>query len=387
MKALRIAMALSDPPLPNGTASGRVSHALLRGLAERGHRVTAFVACVTAQDIFATHQLFPAPAYEIRCHLRPHRAGLRAKYQTIRQPFSYMFSEEFRDDLCRELDRFDVLHLEDLFGGWLGLNHPSRSLLSVLYLPSADLKGIFPRTTKQFTERALMRRAERRLLQSFKFFRTVSQELARPIREVNSSADVLTIPISLDLTFYPYIRDSNRSRRPVVSLIGSMGWQPSYSAALRLLARLYPEIRRRVPAAHFQIVGWSARTALQQFLGLPGVEIVENVPETRSFFENATVLLYAPRRGSGAKVKVFEAMALGVPVVTTTDGVEGLTAVDGVEVGVADDDEGLIERTVAILGDISAQNRQRKAARELLDAQCNPGHTAKSFEEIYARML
>ncbi len=111
-----------------------------------------------------------------------------------------------------------------------------------------------------------------------------------------------------------------------MSLIGAMNWYPGYSAGLRLLTRLWPEIKRRVPAARLQIVGWSARSAFRDSLGLPDVEIAENVPDTRPYFERTGVLLYAPSRGSGMKIKVLEAMGFGVPVVTTSEGVEGIPA-------------------------------------------------------------
>jgi len=387
MKPLRIALALPDPPLPLGTAAGRVFYALLRGLAERGHRVAAFVAYAKPEEMLATLRLFPAPLYDIRCYPRPHRAGIQAKLRTIRRPFSYTFSDEFRDDLCRRLDTFDIVHLEDLFGGWLGIGHPEQCLLSILYLPSVDFRGTLPLTPRQILERLLMKRAEKLLLRSFRFFRTVTPELAGPVRQANFAADIIPIPISLDLGWYPYVADDNRPRDRTISLIGSMGWRPSYSAAVRLLTRLYPRIKRHLPDARFRIVGWAARKTLGKYLHLPDVEILENVPDARPFFERATVLLYAPEQGSGAKVKVFEAMALGVPVVTTSSGVEGLPVVDGVEAKVADDDEGLVERTVALLCDRPLQNRQRRAARDMLDANCNPALTAESLEQVYARML
>ena len=65
-------------------------------------------------------------------------------------------------------------------------------------------------------------------------------------------------------------------------------------------------------------------------------------------------MVYAPSRGSGMKIKILEAMASGVPVVTTSEGVEGLPAVDGVHAGVCEDDAGLIDRTVALLEDPDA---------------------------------
>jgi glycosyltransferase involved in cell wall biosynthesis len=198
---------------------------------------------------------------------------------------------------------------------------------------------------------------------------------------------VSTLRLGLDLDRYPYIPDDRRPTEPVVGLVGSMGWHPSRSAAVRLLSRLWPEVRRRVPGARVQVVGRDARTALREFVGQPGVTIAENVPDVRPYFEQTGVLLYAPERGSGMKVKVLETLALGVPVVTTTEGVEGLPAEDGVHAGVCEDDVGLVERTVRLLTDPAAQNRQRAAGRALVESHCGPGPTLDAVEAIYAVML
>ncbi len=193
-----------------------------------------------------------------------------------------------------------------------------------------------------------------------------SSGIGRPQNEPKL-ADVSTVPLGLDPSLYPWVPSERRGQdRPNVTLIGSMSWMPGVSAARRLLTRLWPEILRRVPGARLNIVGWAARGALREFLDAPGVTIVENVPEARSYFEAAGVLVYAPERGSGMKIKVLEAMAFGVPVVTTTEGVEGLPALDGVQAGVCDDDAGLIERTVALSDRThESQDRLRTAAREL----------------------
>ena len=96
---------------------------------------------------------------------------------------------------------------------------------------------------------------------------------------------------------------------------------------------------------------------------MPDVTIEENVSDIRPYFESTGVMLYAPGRASGMKVKILESFGFGVPVVTTSEGVEGLPAVDGVHAGVCDDDAGLIDRTVELLRDRAGQNRQRAAGR------------------------
>jgi glycosyltransferase involved in cell wall biosynthesis len=211
--------------------------------------------------------------------------------------------------------------------------------------------------------------------------------LREAARQIAPWATVHVVPLALDLSLYPYIPAVRRPAEPVVGLIGSMDWYPSRSAAVRLLTRLWPAIRRRVPEAKVQVVGWGAREALRDYLPLPGVEVAENVPDTWPYFERTGVLLYAPAGGSGMKVKVLEAFAYGVPVVTTSEGVEGLPAQDQVHAGVCDQDEGLVERTAALLTNPAGQDRQRRAARALVEVHCNPQAVLDRVETCYADLL
>jgi polysaccharide biosynthesis protein PslH len=95
-------------------------------------------------------------------------------------------------------------------------------------------------------------------------------------------------------------------------------------------------------------------------------------------------MVYAPPVGSGMKVKVMEAFALGVPVVTTSDGVEGLTAFDRVHGGGCVGDNDLILRTVEILHNSNLANQYRYKAREMLQVTCNPDITLSKLEKIYS---
>lgn len=388
MKRLRIVLVMMEPPLPFGNAAARWFYVLLKGLVERGHDVTVFAACSKEKEIEQARSLFPAPQYDLRMYpFGVSKGGLRGKWDTLTKPFSFMFTETFKADLDAELARgFDVLHLEQLWCGWVALDHAEKSLMNVHHLVWIDLSEEKVRTLIQIKNRAVTFTAERRLVRVFKHFRSCSPRLVGPMLGVNPGADITTVPVGLDTSLYPYIPDDRRSTVPTLTLIGTMFWYPGYSAAVRLLTRLWPEIKRQVPDARLQIVGWKAREKLAEHVGKPDVTIEENVPETRPYFENTSVFLYAPSRGSGMKIKILEAMGFGVPVVTTSEGVEGLPAVDGVHAGVADDDAGLIERAVALLKDPDRQNRQREAARALVEAHCGPAPTLDAVEAIYERM-
>ena len=387
MTPRRIVIAMVEPPLPFGSAPSRWYYVLLKGLVARGHRVTAFASCAKANEIEQAATHFPPDRYDLRCFAHPVRSGLAAKVESARRPYSYMFSPEMRASLQHELDQgFDVLHLEQLWCGWLGLGHADRSLVNVHHLVSIDLEDGRAAPWLPWFQNQLAFRTERKLMQAFHYVRSCSPRLEQPLRDMNPGASITTVPVGIDASVYDFIPDSRRPQTPVIGLIGSMAWYPGYSAAVRLLTRLYPQIRRAVPDVTVRIAGWSARSAQREFVDLPGVEIVENVADVRPFFESLGVMLYAPIRGSGMKIKVLEAMSFGVPVVTTTEGVEGLPAEDGVHAGIADDDQGLIDRTVAMLRDPARQNLQRRAARALVESHCSPETTVSAIESIYEAM-
>lgn len=388
MRPLRILLVLMEPPVPFGNAAARWFYVLYRELVARGHRVTVFAACTKASEMEEARRMFPSPEHDLRLYPLPVRSGLRAKFATLRQPFSYVFSDDLKRDLHAELARgFDILHLEQLWCGWLAREYADRAVLNIHYLFSIDLAANAPRGLRDRMIRRLMLRGERQLLRAYPHIASISERLLESIRAIAPKSSVHLMPFGIDASLYPFIPDDRRKAEPVVGLIGQMNWHPSRSAAERLLSRLWPEIKRRVPTASVLIVGWGAREALRPYLNLPDVNIVENVPEIRPYFESLNVLLYAPGRGSGVKVKVQEALAYGVPVVTTTEGVEGLPAQDSVHVCIADDDAGLIERTVRLLADPEAQNRQRHAGRAMLEQYRGPKPTVDEVETIYRRIL
>jgi glycosyltransferase involved in cell wall biosynthesis len=389
MKPLRILLILSELPVPFGHAVGRWYYVLLQGLVERGHRVTAFASCSKPEEIARARELFPAPHYDLRLYPHPRRSGLWSKWQTLRRPYSYTISPALRRDVRTEYSRgCDVLHLEGIWSGWLNEGcDPAKTVLNFHSLYDIDLEHQPAADWRAWLERTLRRRAESRLLRSCAVLVTLTPRLQEAVRHIAPKTAVHVVPLALDMSFYPYTPAGQRPTGSVISVIGSMDWCPSRSAAERLLTRLWPAIRSRVPTSEVQIVGWHAREALKAHLPLPGVTVAENVPDARPYFERTSVLLYAPVRGSGMKVKVLEAFAYGVPVVTTTEGVEGLPAQDQIHAGICDHDGGLIERTVGLLTDVARQERQRRAARSLVEVHCSPHTVLDCLEESYDRLL
>jgi len=378
---------MPEPPLPFGHASARWYYLLLKGMTEKGYRVTAFSAATRREEIDAASDLFPSPTYDLHCYQARRRSGPKSKLASLLKPCSYIFAEEAHRDLAACLHgHVDVLHLEQVWAGWLAREHRAKSILHVHNLWSVDLSQSVSAKPLDWLKRKRLLQAEREIVKSFLNVCCCSSRLKSEIKNLNASAHIDEIPAALDPSVYPFLPDRQRTKRPTIGLIGNMTWEPTYSAAIRLLTKLWPPIKAAIPDATIQIVGWGAKSRLTEFADLPGVTIEENVPEIQPYFEKSAILLYAPSRGTGMKIKVLEALAYGVPVVTTTEGIEGIPAIDGIHAGVSDDDEGLIKRSIGLLKDAGLQNRQRLNGRNLLETECSPRGVVNRMDPIYRRI-
>ncbi len=382
----RIVVVLSDPPLPFGNAAARWFYVLLKGLTRRGHDVTTLAGYDDPDDMARVAEQFPPSTYDVRLFPRaPSRRSPSAKVSTLLQPYSYLYGPELREELDRQRARkFDVLHLEHLWGGWVGLGDRDRSVINIHYLFEIDFRDVLNRTLEDHARQAMTRRAERRLLRSYPTVTTLTPRLTERVQQISPGSTVHTVPLGMDLDLYPFVADRiSTDGEPVLGLIGSFDWMPTYTAGVRLLTKLWPEIRRRVPGARLQVVGRKARSSLAAYLDTPGATFLEDVPEIEPYFRATDVMLYAPDRGSGMKVKVLEAFSFGVPVVTTADGVEGIEVIDGIHAGVCEDDQGLVERAVALLRDPKLRCQRRLAARALVEATCGPESVLDRLEAVY----
>jgi glycosyltransferase involved in cell wall biosynthesis len=196
--------------------------------------------------------------------------------------------------------------------------------------------------------------------------------------------DYCVVPLAIDPALYelqPFVEE------PVVGMIGSLHWEPSRSAAERLITRIWPEVKRRIPAARLLIAGWNAERYLAKYLSIPDVKVIQNLTHPVDFFSRTSVMVYAPSQGSGMKVKVMESMAYGVPVVTTWEGVEGLDYENGRDCWVEETDQAIAARVCSLLYNPAQRSQIRRAARELVEKRYSPQIVVDQLMSLYEDLL
>jgi glycosyltransferase involved in cell wall biosynthesis len=190
----------------------------------------------------------------------------------------------------------------------------------------------------------------------------VSAEDARLMREDFGARRVDVVDNGIDRAFFEAVERAPRPGR--ILFLGSLSWRPNLDAIGLLLDRIFPAVRAAVPGATLALVGRSPSEALaRRVAGTAGVELHADVPDVRPFLAESAVMAVPLRVGGGSRLKILEAMAAGLPVVSTRVGAEGLEIEPGRDYVAADDPGALAEALVGCLRDPGPAEAAARAAR------------------------
>ena len=202
---------------------------------------------------------------------------------------------------------------------------------------------------------------------------------ARPDRKV------LVVPNGVDCAA---VRPgpSSKDGPPVILFTGDMGFAPNVDAAMLLATRLFPEIRLRHPDAELCLVGRDPDPRIRKLVGA-GIIVTGEVPDMAPHLHMATVYVAPHFTGAGTRTKIFEAMAAGLPIVTTSVGIEGIDAKHGQDVLLADDQPSLVEAVLRLLGDTAEREHLGTNARLLVEQKYDWPRCLAPLEALYVALL
>lgn len=196
---------------------------------------------------------------------------------------------------------------------------------------------------------------------------------------------VSVIPLGVDVQEFVPSVSSRANARIVFS--GNMGYSPNADAVHWFVEQCWPEIRRQAPDARFVIAGGNPGRSVRNLKRIAGVEVTGAVPSMAAVLREASLAVAPMLSGSGMQFKILEAMACGLPVVTTRLGLGSIAAVVGQEVILADEP---MEFTHAVLELLGSQEKRRAIgdrARHFVARSHSWESAANQVEKIYRRFL
>ena len=232
-----------------------------------------------------------------------------------------------------------------------------------------------------------MYRYERRVSQASGHIVAVSRTDADVMRRLFDVTRVTEIPTGVDIDYFLPGKTGDSACQPVPSsdlvFVGSMDWLPNVDGVLYFVREILPLIRRQRPATTLAIVG---RTPPPKILQLAAedaaIQVTGTVPDIRPYLWNSAVSIVPLRIGGGTRLKIYEAMAAQIPVVSTTIGAEGLSVNPPEDIRIADTPDRFASHCLELLASPEIRARLSHSAWQMVNSNYSWEHVARCFEKI-----
>ena len=213
----------------------------------------------------------------------------------------------------------------------------------------------------------------------------VSEQDQQALREVaGESALIEIVPITVDAEHFQPIWEARNPQPNRLLTIGTMFWLPNSEGVSWWLRQGYEHLRRLCPNVTYDVVGARPPHTLQMLAERhAGVHLHGYVADVTPFWTSAGALAVPLLSGGGVRVKILEAMAMGIPVISTTIGCEGLAVRNGEHLLVADNPETFARACATVLRDKELALHLARNARQLILEQYDAKVALRALDSAY----
>ena len=338
----------------------------------------------------------------IQVHLVPNAPTLpRVSFGTLvkaflkRQPITVArydipaYRQKFRELIATQT--FDLVHYEMFHIAQFHTETHLPGVLSQQNVDSAIWRRLCSETTNPlykfayWTQQLAFQRYERVLSPKFDAVTCTSDIDAAVFQQHCTENAIEIIPNGVDITHY---RPDFTTEAPAhLIYIGSMDWYPNEDAVAFFADEVFPRIQEKVPDVAFSIVGGNPSARVQKLAERDGIIVTGRVPEIKPYFAEATVFVVPLRIGSGTRLKILEALAMGKAIVSTTVGAEGLDLKDGAEIFIADEPTAFADVVTRLLTDVQLRRRIGENGRSRVEQDYDWRSIGEKLHALYTKIL
>lgn len=294
---------------------------------------------------------------------------------------------------------FDIVQVEGIhlmsYLPIIAAPHPRPLMICDWHNIESELMGRYRGREPNILKRAyagktarLMGEFERRAMREFDAHVAVGQRDAQHLRSLNPDARVFVIENGVDTDHYEEAARDGQLRKPNrIVFVGSMDYHANIDGAVSFARDVWPGVRDRHPELIFTIVGRDPAPEVRELRSTPGIKVTGTVDDVRPFYREALAAVVPLKVGGGSRLKILEAMAAGVPVVSTTLGAEGLDVHDGEEILIADTNEQLAEKIGSVIESEELRQRISAAGHMLVADRYDWSRLGANLFEKYQQLL
>jgi len=223
-----------------------------------------------------------------------------------------------------------------------------------------------------------LRACEREAVANAALTIAVSDDDRDRLAEMSPGSRVVSIQTGVNTTYFTPRPDAEAPMRLVFS--GSMDWHPNEDAVCYFVDAILPRIRAEFPNVSFTIIGRNPSARVRELTAQPGIAVTGTLDDVRPAIAEGSVYIVPLRAGSGTRIKIFEALAMGKAVVSTTVGAEGLALESGRHFLAADTPHDFAQAVIRLLRDPARRRSLGDAGRALVEANYSWAMVARQFE-------
>jgi glycosyltransferase involved in cell wall biosynthesis len=300
-------------------------------------------------------------------------AGMRYRSAAMRDKINNVIgAHDFDAKVCDFL--FPSINIDDL-STWTLFQHNVETVIWERHAQS----GRTPAHRAYFALQAKRMNAwEKRVCQSVASVVAVSEVDEELMRSRFGVKEISSVPTGVDVEYFE--RPTNASVRHNIVFVGSMDWMPNIDGMRWFLSEVYPIIRAAKPHCRLAVVGRNPPTSLIEAAKDPLVTVTGTVPDVRPYLWQSDVSVVPLRIGGGTRLKIFEAMAAGTPVVSTTIGAEGLPVRHGSTIRIADTAQQLAAECLDLLEHTQKRYQLAENAKRLVVENFSWDQVTNKFE-------
>jgi len=394
---MKILWTLPYLPWPATSGGKTRQYHLLRALAARGHRITLLVQSKTPLDDATRAALEPWLERLIVLPRRPLRS-LKTLFSVLFAPYPMLadvnglaapLQQRFRELLE---EPWDVIQIEHSYS-FQPFEQPLKQLQRPFILTEHNVESALgaasydrlPAWSKPFTryDQWRYRRWEHRVFQQAARVIAVTEQDALTLARLSGKPAAVVVN-GVDCGHYAAVQPDLGSQR--LLFIGNYEYSPNLDAVQWALEEILPRLWAINPEVHFAICGYALPDSFRQRWTDPRIEWQGFVPDLRDL-QRRSALFFAPlRQGGGSKLKVLEAMAAGLPVVTTAQGSSGLQVENGQHYLGSEDPGALAQILAQALADPERLQRIGAAGRDYVLAHHDWSAAAAQLEAVYHQL-